>query len=280
MSLYICISIYSVMSFDEFAEVAKTAARAGGDLLLRSSPKVVGSHYSELNPVTRQDKEAELEVVHVIKQSFPNHSFLGEELGRRGSASEYVWIIDPIDGTNNFVAGRDTYSVSIGLEHKGKIIVAAVYLPARDEMFTSNLGKGSHLNGRRVHVSTTSSLSSASITFSVFPGQENEYTNAMNQVKEGLPNATIFGFASEESADSTFGRGSMAAELCYVACGRIDGLIRLGQKPWDVAGGSLIVSEAGAELLDLKGYPADVYKGDYIVANPVLAKQLFELVRK
>lgn len=264
----------------ERREKAIEAVKEAGKLLMESFGKatVTGSHYSKLNPQTKEDEESELRVVGIIKAAFPEDGFLGEELGEQNSTSEYKWIIDPIDGTNNFVDGRDSFSVSIGLEHEGEIILGVVYLPKRDELFVAELEKGATMNGQPIHVSDVSDLKKAVVTYSTFPGQEGETEALDEKILAALPHIKFFGYKEKKDLDSTFGRGSMAAEFCYLACGRIDGLIRLKQKPWDVAAGSLIAKEAGAVEYGPDGKRPSVYDGDYIAANKELADKLLKLL--
>lgn len=263
-------------------DVAIRAVKEAGKLLMKhfGKPTIIGSHYSRLNPQTKEDKLSELVVVSVIKNSFPEHGFLGEELGEQNQSSEYKWIIDPIDGTNNYVDGRDSFSISIGLEYNGKIILGVVYLPKRDELFIAEVGKGATLNGESIHVSDTSDLKKAVVTYSTFPGHEEETQSLDERINREIPNIKFFGYKEEKDLDPTFGRGSMAAEFCFLACGRIDGLIRLKQKPWDVAAGSLIASEAGAKSYNLEGDEPSVDDGDYVSANEELSDKLLELVKE
>lgn len=230
------------------------------------------------NPTTQEDLDSEKIILSILQAAYPDHAFLGEELGRQETSSEYTWIIDPIDGTNNYIEGRDTFSVSIGLEKSGEIILGVVYLPKRDELFVAELDKGATLNGDLIRASTVIDLEQAVITYSAYPGSEEAMKVMETKLEASLPNMKRFGFDSDER-DPLFGRGSMAAEFCYVACGRIDGLVRLRQKPWDVAAGSLIVREAGAVLADLQNHVPSIYEGDYVAANPELQKKIIALLQ-
>jgi myo-inositol-1(or 4)-monophosphatase len=270
---------------NKLKQTAIKAARAAGKLLMERLGKqtIVGSHHnSKLNPITKEDEEAELKVIEVITSVYSDHGFLGEERGEQNPNAKYKWIIDPIDGTNNYVADRDTFSVSIGLEHKGKIILGVVYLPKRDEMFTAELGKGATLNGKKISINNKTEIKKVVVTMSSYPGNTKQelWINEFNKkILPKIPNAKHFGFQKKEDVDPVFGRGSMAAEFCYTACGRIDGVIRLKQKPWDLAAGALIAAEAGAVMTNLEGKPCSIYEGDYVASNPRLHKKLIELIR-
>lgn len=272
-----------VETIDACHDLAVEAVLVAGDMLMKAinSPEMKGYAYgSPMVLKTKEDDKSELMIIELIKKQFPNHAILAEELHHDDLAhSEYKWIIDPIDGTNNYLDGRDTFSISIGLEYNSEIVLGVVYLPKREEMFVARKGKGTTLNGKSIRVSNQESLSEALITFSVWPGLEEQFKWLEQRIKQDVPRAKIFGFEADAPPDSLFGRGSMAAEFCYLACGRIDGLIRLRQKPWDVAAGSLIASEAGAEIKNLNNAQPSVYEGDYVAGNPVLMQALSSIIR-
>ncbi len=262
--------------------IAKKAAKEAGKLLMSryGKVKVIGAHSGGLNPITKEDEEVELKIIGIIKSTFPEHDFLGEELGAHNNKSDYKWIIDPIDGTNNYVDGRDSFSVSIGLEYRGKMVMGVVYLPKRKELFFAKKGKGATLNGKPIHPGKNYDLSTAVVNFSTVIDYEKNTKKLRKKIADLIPNLKEFGFKDKKDIDPVFGRGSMAAEFCYLACGRIDGLVRLKQKPWDVAAGSLIASEAGVDMLNLKGKQCSVYEGDYVAANPKLLKKLMQIVNQ
>lgn len=255
-------------------EIAIKAAKEAGVLLMKNLGKQTILDNSIANLSTKEDKNSELLILKIIQSNFPNHGFLGEEFGEKNIDSEYKWIIDPIDGTNNYINGRDTFSVSIGLEYKGKIILGVVYLPKRNELFVAEKNKGTTLNDKTIQVKDNPNLKEAVITYSVYPGSEKIFKKITEKIINTFPKVKFFGFKGKKGVDPVFGRGSMAAEFCYLACGRIDGLIRLKQKPWDVAAGSLIASEAGAKMTNLEGKECGIYEGNYIAANPSLYKKV------
>ncbi|MFA7209108.1 MAG: inositol monophosphatase family protein [Parcubacteria group bacterium] len=266
-------------------QTAIKAAKEAGRFLMENIDNVKSDEIQydvHANPTTKIDRASEQKIVEIIKVSFPKHAFLGEELGKSVLISEYKWIIDPIDGTNNYIAKRNTFSVSIGLEYKGEIILGVIYLPKTDEMFVAEKGKGATLNNEPIHTSKAYDLSKAIITYSTYPGSEDDEIGGLDKrIMNSIPNVKYFGFYdSTHIVDETFGKGGMAAEFCYLACGRIDGLIRLKQKPWDVAAGSLIAAEAGAIMTNLDGKECDVYEGDYVAGNAKIVKQLLGIVKK
>lgn len=273
----------NVESMENLKHAAIEAAQAAGKLLMENLGKaeVNGVQYgSELVLKTKQDDASQALIIEMLRKRFPDHGILAEETKDHEiiTKSRFKWIIDPIDGTNNYLDGRDTFSVSLGLEMDGRIVLGVVFLPKRNEMFVAEEGKGATLNGERIHVGDIADLSRAVVTFSTFAGREAETKHLMDRIFRVIPHVRAFGFEKDGGVDPLFGRGSMAAEFCYVACGRIDGVIRLKQAPWDVAGGSLIVKEAGATLFNLSGNEPSVYEGDYIAANPQLSEKLRDLI--
>ncbi len=263
---------------NEFLSVAVIAAKEAGNLLMTQLNSA--SREDDLsNPSVKQDKDSELLILKILKENFPEHGFLGEEFGETNPKAEYKWIIDPIDGTNNYTGGRDTFSVAIGLEKNKELILGVVYLPKREELFYAIKGKGAYLNEEPIKVNTKDNLLDSIITYSTYPGEEHKTETLNNKIIKAFPKVKYFGFSSKETLDPDFGRGSMAAEFCYLACGRIDGLVRLKQKPWDVAAGSIIAKEAGAEMNNLKEQSCSVYEGDYVAANPILLRKINHIIQ-
>lgn len=261
------------MTNQEYLNAAIFAARKAGKLLMNQLNSATREDDLS-NPSVKQDKDSELLILKILKDKFPEHGFLGEEFGEHNPQAKHKWIIDPIDGTNNYTGGRDSFSVSIGLENNNEIILGVVYLPKRDELFHATKGNGAYLNEKPIHASNLENVLESIVTYSTYPGEEQKTESLNNKILSTFPKVKYFGFADKNNLDTTFGRGSMAAEFCYLACGRIDGLIRLKQKPWDVAGGSIIAKEAGAEMNNLQGKNCSVYEGDYIAANPQLLEKI------
>ncbi len=238
--------------------IAIAAAQVAGDIMRRELPRVSSI------PVTRKarhdyvseiDKTCEAEIVREIKRFHPDHAFLGEEGGAQGD-SNFVWIIDPLDGTSNYLHGMPHFAVSIALEVKGRTEHAVVYDPMRDEMFSASRGSGAHMNNTRIRVSNRTTLDNA-ILATAFPfrqrGMMGVYTGIFSEVYRKIEDVRRCGAA--------------ALDLAWVAAGRVDGYFEIGLKPWDVAAGTLLVREAGGVVTDFDG--ADqVGKSNSILAAP------------
>ena len=223
----------------------------------------------ETNLVTEIDKKSEQLIISKIKQHFPQHDFLCEESGAAEVKSEYRWIIDPLDGTVNYTHALPIYSVSIGLEFKGEIILGVVYDPSLDELFTAEKGKGAWLNKNRIEVSKTTKLIE-SLLVTGFAYDVNERPE---------PSVSHFrNFLAEAQAIRRL--GSAALDLCYVAAGRFDGFWEGVIRPWDMAAGVLIVTEAGGKWTDFRGVPSNVYKEEMLATNGLIHEQMVEVLKK
>ena len=221
------------------------------------------------NLVTEIDKKSEQLIISIIKKRFPHHDFLCEESGAAEVKSDYRWIIDPLDGTTNFAHGMPVFSVTIGLEFKGEIILGAVYDPNQDELFTAEKGKGAWLNKRRIEVSKQSKLIE-SLIVTGFP-----YT--VNQNPE--PQLVHFkNFLVESQAVRRL--GSAAIDLAYVACGRFDGFFEGFLNAWDMAAGVLLVTEAGGKWTDYRGFPSTVYNKQMLATNGIIHEQMVAVLKK
>lgn len=250
------------------------AARKAGAIINRASldPTKIKISEKERNDfVTNIDKECELEIISILHSAYPKHAFLGEESSNfneekiKKFKQGYTWIIDPIDGTTNFIHDFPFYSISIGLMLNGDICQAVVYDPHRDELFTSSKGRGAYLNDRRLRVSSQTELSSSLLTTG-FPPKNIKYLNDYVYLLKKM-------IQNEVSLRRT---GSAALELCYVAAGRSDGFFELGLMPWDSAAGSLIVKEAGGFVGDFVGGDDYIFSGKIIASSP----KIFPLIAK
>lgn len=187
--------------------------------------------------VTEVDKLSEDLIISIIKDSFPSHDIFAEESGRHSSGSEYLWLIDPLDGTTNYAHAYPFFSVSIALEVRGVLEVGLVYDPVKDELFTAERGKGALLNGRPIGVSNAARV------------EESHLCTGFVHEDEWMVEENIIHFADFiRRARAVRRDGSAALDLCYVACGRFDGFWELGLNPWDTAAGVLIVGEAGGRV--------------------------------
>ena len=249
-----------------FLNTAIEAAHKGGDLIMKyrdrvdSIPverKARGDYASEIDKACEEVIRAEL------ARRYPDHEILGEEHGKSGGKggnksgdSENVWLIDPIDGTSNYLRGIPHYAISIALSVKGRIEQGVIYDPVRDELFAASRGQGATLNNRRVRVSGRSTLSEA-VLGAAFPFRSRRLMPAYMQMFD-----TLF-----EQCEDVRRAGAASLDLAYVACGRLDGYWELALKPWDTAAGALLVQEAGGVVMDIAG--GDHWlKSGHIIAAP------------
>ncbi|MCB1602038.1 MAG: inositol monophosphatase [Xanthomonadales bacterium] len=224
--------------------IAIAAARRAGTVIQRSihrADAIAVTEKSQYDFVTEADKLAEIEIIKEIRKSYPDHAIWGEESGRLGN-SRYVWVIDPIDGTSNFMRGFPHCSVSIALMEDGVIQHGVIYDPVRDEIFHASKGSGAYLNDRRIRVSPRQGMPGALIATGFPFRQRARFATQMRMVKALL-----------EDAEDLRRTGSAALDLAYVACGRLDGYFEYGLMPWDMAAGALLVREAGGVVLDFEG---------------------------
>jgi myo-inositol-1(or 4)-monophosphatase len=241
---------------DQYREVAIQAARAAGDVLRQWSRRFTVKEKGPANLVTEADFAAQETIVRIIESRFPDHGFLGEEqLERSPTGEPFRWIVDPLDGTANYVHGFPYFAVSIGLERAGEMLVGVVYDPTRDEMFVAQKGRGSWLNDVQIQPSPVDNLQKAFVVASL-PSAVEATHPAVARMLRVLPHA--------QTVQRT---GSAALNLVYVACGRIDAFWSTSLKPWDVAGGSLIVAEAGGAITTTAGVPFDSDVPDLLASN-------------
>ncbi|MEN9764860.1 MAG: hypothetical protein RL397_815 [Pseudomonadota bacterium] len=241
---------------------AVKAARKAGAIINRASldiDRVRISRKDRNDFVTEVDEACERVIIETLTQAYPSHGFLGEESGLTGAsasskASEYVWVIDPLDGTTNFIHGMPVYCVSIGLLHKGQVTQAVVYDPSRDELFVASKGKGAFLNDRRIRVSKQDRLEGA-LVGTGFPFKRQAQIDLY---------LSMFKEISEKAAGLRR-PGAAAIDLAYVAAGRYDAFFEMGLMPWDAAAGSLLITEAGGFVGNFKG------ESDYLFAENILA---------
>ncbi|MCF7891053.1 inositol monophosphatase [Candidatus Bipolaricaulota bacterium] len=240
----------------ELLDLAKSAAREAGKLLLEGLGKKrdVSSKSGPTDLVTQYDRDSQELIVDIIQDSYPNHSILAEEeLGVEKSSTK--WIIDPLDGTTNYVYNHPLFAVSIGVESEGDMTVGVIHVPVLGETYAAVRGSGATLNGERISVSTNDELS-ASLLSTGFPYDD----DLMPEALETFSNLV-------RKTRGVRRGGAAAVDLAFLASGRYDGFWELGLSPWDVAAGSLIVEEAGGSVTDLSGEDHDVYESQGIVAT-------------
>ena len=239
------------------------AARDAGRILSERYGRAIQiTNKGDIDLVTEADLAAERLIVERIKSHFPRHSILAEEAGEvesaSGAASDYKWIIDPLDGTTNYAHGYPFFCVSIALERAGKVIVGVVYDPLRDELFAAERGEGATLNGRRIRVSETDDLNRA-LVCTGFPYDVRQRSDFARRFANFIM-----------QAQSVRRDGAAALDLAYVACGRFDVFWEEGLRPWDVAAGVLILEEAGGRVSHYDGAPFDIYTPPIAATNGML----------
>lgn len=245
------------------------AARRAGTLINRASLDLERLQVARKGPkdyVTEVDRAAEESIVETLSTAYPGHAFLGEEGGRIAAAEgpdtespEYQWVIDPIDGTTNFIHGLPLYAISIALLHRGQITQAVVYDPSSNELFTASRGSGAFLNDRRIRISGQRRYHDALLAAHLG-------NSAMNS---DSPFADLMGECAAVRR-----LGSTVLALAYVAAGRLDGFCGVGLKPWDLAAGGLLVLEAGGLVSDFEGEQQWMKTGRVVVATPKIFPQM------
>ena len=251
---------------------AVKAARKAGTLIHRASfdiDKLNVRRKRQNYFVSEVDEAAEEAIISILREAYPSHGILAEESGKQRADAEYVWVIDPLDGTTNFLHGCPQYCISIGLLHKGKPTQAVVYDPNRNELFTASKGVGAYLNDRRIRVTKTDRLEDA-LMATGFPFREVEH---LDQYLRMFKNVTL--------ATSGIRRpGAAALDLAWVACGRVDGFWEIGLSPWDMAAGALLVREAGGLIGDLEGNDGFLDSGRVVATNAKLFAAMLKLLHQ
>ena len=256
----------------EFETIACAAAREGGKVLRRrfgrtGSVRVLEKGLHDF--VTEVDHEAEEAVIGILKRNCPDHVVMSEESSPKARSAPLRWVVDPLDGTTNFIHGVPTFAVSVGLEDADGPLAAAVFNPISDEMFHAHRGGGTRLNGGPVTCSDPEGPSQALIATG-FPFRE------LTRVKDYL-------IAFEAFIRSTAGlrrAGSAAIDLAFTACGRYDGFWEIGLSRWDIAAGVLLVLEAGGKVTDVAGGSTHLDTGDIVAAGPRMHSMMLEVTRQ
>ncbi|WP_126539581.1 inositol monophosphatase family protein [Aerosticca soli] len=249
--------------------IAVRAARAAGNVILRYMNRIDGLNVVEkqrMDFASEVDRLAEAEIVKELRRAYPDHAILAEEGGAIGKGA-LTWVIDPLDGTHNYLRGIPHFSVSIALVDKGVPVYGVVFDPLRGELFTASRGDGAYLNDRRIRVSRREGLAGAMIATG-FPYRQRAHLDAQLAMTRAL-------LAEAEDIRRS---GSAALDLAYVAAGRYDGYFELGLKPWDMAAGALLVQEAGGRYGDLAGRDGLPASGNLLAGNLPVAKAMVEVI--
>jgi myo-inositol-1(or 4)-monophosphatase len=251
--------------------IAVKAARRAGSVINRSSfdlDKLTIEQKAQNDFVSEVDRAAEQAIIQVLKEAYPQHSILAEESGLIDNKSEYQWIIDPLDGTTNFLHGFPQYCVSIALAVKGVVQHGVIFDPVRNDLFTTSRGGGAFLNDRRIRVSKTLLLKDA-LLGTGFPYREFAH---MDQFLASLKEMTL-------KAAGIRRPGAAALDMAYVACGRFDGFWEFGLKPWDVAAGGLLVQEAGGLISDYSGESDWLFGGSVVCGTPRVFAPMLAIIQ-
>jgi myo-inositol-1(or 4)-monophosphatase len=257
----------------EYLALAIEVAREAGNyaFAIHASDLVIATKSNEMDLVTQVDRRNETVIRDTVLTRFPDHSFLGEEMGAKDEqlSSHVRWIVDPVDGTVNYAHGLPIWCVSVGVEVDGIVECGAIYNPNHNELFTVHRGHGAFLNGKPMHVSRQTNAKQA-LFVTGFPYNINEN-----------PDRAIEQFVSFLSRGLLIRRlGSAALDLAYVACGRFEGFWEVGLSPWDSAAGHLMVREAGGRVTHYDGTDYDIYRKSIIATNGMHHEMIMEVIQE
>ena len=258
------------MPLHPLVNIAVRAARRAGDVIIRASDRLDQIKIATKTPndfVSEVDQHAEREIIHIIRKAYPDHSILAEESGDH-EGSEFQWIIDPLDGTTNYLHRFPQYAVSIAIKQKNRLEHGVVYDPLKDELFTASRGQGAQLNGRRIRVSQASGLEGA-LLGTGFPFKDQRNLDVYVETLKAMivPTAGVRR------------PGSAALDLAYVAAGRLDGFWELALNPWDMAAGLVLIQEAGGMVADIDGSPQLLETGNVVAGNPKVFKEMIKILQ-
>jgi len=250
-------------------DFAINLAREAGNLLRGKFNKPHEIHYKgEINLVTEADRMSEDLIIAAIHNSFPNHGILSEESPAQNSQAKLRWIIDPLDGTTNYAHGYPVFCVSIAFEVEGVIALGVIYDPMRDDLFVAERGKGAYLNGKKVKVSETATLS-RSLLATGFP----------YDIRESKDNNIHHFNLMAMEAQAIRRAGAAALDIAYLACGRFDGFWELKLMPWDVAAACLMVEESGGIISNISGGKWDIYSPNVLISNGLIHEQMISIFK-
>jgi len=250
--------------------IAVKAAREAGRIINRASQdvgalKIQSKTFNDF--VSEVDRSAEQAIIDTIRGAYPDHGFLGEESGKSNSDADNIWIIDPLDGTTNFLHNFPQYCVSIALQQKGVLTQAVIYDPVRNDLFTATKGRGAFLNDKRIRVTNRTKLQ-ASLISTGFPFRDFSHLDTyLAMLKDMIRNTT--GIRRP---------GSAALDLAYVAAGFTDGFFEINLSTWDIAAGGLLVQEAGGMVGDFEGNESWLTTGNIVAANAKVFSQMLQVL--
>lgn len=255
---------------NDYLKVAISAAKEAGRLQMHHFGQSYSVEYKgEFNPVTEVDRLCDEVIQRILLDAFPGHDVMTEESPFDQKGSSCRWIIDPIDGTTNYLHGFPCFSVSIGLEMEGELMLGVVYIPPLKELFHAEKGRGAFLNGKRISVSHESVLDRSFLSTG-FPYDVREHSEFYLRYFHRFIKRS---FAVRRP-------GSAAIDLCYVAAGRFDGFWEFKLQPWDMAAGVLLITEAGGKVTDFKGSPMSIYGKETLASNGLIHEQMLQVVRE
>jgi len=255
---------------NDVLEVAIAAARAAGRVALDLASELEVEHKAGAELVTRADFACQERIARINREEFPYHGFLGEEGGGGAAVSAgHVWIVDPIDGTTNYVHGIPQFAVSIAYAERGETLVGVVLDPVRDELFAAVRGEGATLNGRPIHVAERTSLDTVVVATGFYYDRGEAMERTLSTIRR------LFGCGVRGIRRF----GAAALDLCWIACGRFDAFFEYRLSVWDFAAAALIIREAGGRTEDRSGRPADLTSSSVVAANPALFDDFADQVR-
>ena len=253
-------------------ELAISMAVRAGKIVQENIDKITATDIENKSPfdyVTEVDKISEQLIISSIKKYFPNHEILAEESGSYKNINTYRWLIDPLDGTTNFIHGNPHCSISIALQKEDQIILGVIYDPFRDELYYAEKGNGAYVSNKRIYVSKQEKLSSCLIATG-FPFKcrhlLDQYWLVLSEIFMGISGIRR--------------TGSAALDLAYVACGRFDGFWELKLSPWDVAAGAIIIEEAGGKITDFEGKNNYIWTGNVVASNAIIHDFMMSKIQK
>jgi myo-inositol-1(or 4)-monophosphatase len=255
-----------------FLEIAVESAQRAGKLIRDNRGTLAFGDIAvkqAFDFVTRVDTESEALILSAIGKRFPNHKFLAEESMHEVETDDFRWIVDPLDGTTNYIHGFPFSAVSIALQYKREIIIGVIYDPFRNELFTAAKGSGAFLNGKRITASTVSQMANALIATG-FPFKRKNQTEPYLTLFKNI----FLGVSDIRRA------GSAALDLAYIACGRFDGFFEIGLGPWDCAAGSLLIKEASGVITDFGGGDDFLSTGNIVAGNVLIHSVLQDKVKE